>query len=215
MTRDSVASRIRFVAESPWYELFSRGARDWLRHNQKVRQAVRAQVLDLLADSDLITQPNERTVRVPVKLLEHARFRLADSPTQTGAGQGAAQTGDTLRPVGIDQGESGAQGEGGNEEGGFKLQLEFKVDDLIDWLAEELALPDLRPKSGATVREQEIVREGSGKRGIRARLDRRWTIKQAIKRRAIQTDPVPFTNDDLRFHQLRSRPRLSSNAVVF
>src|SRR5215472_11841225 len=83
---------VRFVAESPWYELFSRGARDWLRHNQKLRQAVRAQIVDLLADSDLITQPNERTVRVPVKLLEHARFRLAEAQKQTGAGQGAART---------------------------------------------------------------------------------------------------------------------------
>lgn len=26
----------------PWYGLFSRGARDWLRHNQKVRDAVQA-----------------------------------------------------------------------------------------------------------------------------------------------------------------------------
>jgi uncharacterized sporulation protein YeaH/YhbH (DUF444 family) len=208
-------SRIRFVVELPWYELFSRGARDWLRHNQKVRQAVRAQIVDLLADSDLITQASERTVRVPVKLLEHARFRLADSQKQTGVGQGAVRTGDMLRPLGVDQGESGAQGEGGNEEGGFRLQLEFKVDDLIDWLAEELELPDLRPKSGANILEQEIVREGSGKRGIRARLDRRWTLKQALKRRAIQTDPAPFTDDDLRFHQLRSRPRPSSNAVVF
>ena len=25
-----------------WYELFSRGARDWLRHDEKVREAVRA-----------------------------------------------------------------------------------------------------------------------------------------------------------------------------
>src|ERR1700757_1530316 len=77
--RKAPDSGIRFLAESPWYELFSRGARDWLRHNQKVRQAVRAQLVDLLAESDLITQPDARVVRVPVKLLEHARFRLADS----------------------------------------------------------------------------------------------------------------------------------------
>ena len=25
-----------------WYELFSRGARDWLRHDEKIREAVRA-----------------------------------------------------------------------------------------------------------------------------------------------------------------------------
>jgi uncharacterized sporulation protein YeaH/YhbH (DUF444 family) len=48
----------------------------------------------------------------------------------------------------------------------------------------------------------ELVREGWDKRGARSRLDRRRTVKEAIKRRAMQTNPVPFTNDDLRFRQL-------------
>ena len=39
-------------------------------------------------------------------------------------------------------------------------------------------------------------------------------MKQAVKRRAIQVDPTPFTDDDLRFHQLRRRPRSANNAVV-
>src|SRR5215471_17159953 len=121
--REVADSRIRFVAESPWYELFSRGARDWLRHNQKVRQAVRAQVVDLLAEGDFITQPNERTVRVPVKLLEHARFRLADPQKDRGAGQGAAQPGDVLRPASSTTDAGGDEGAGGNEAGGFSLQL--------------------------------------------------------------------------------------------
>ena len=206
-------SRIRFSAQTPWYELFSRGARDWLRHNQKVRDAVRNQIVDLLAGGDFISQPDQRTVQVPVRLLEHARFRLAESGSQTGAGQGDAKAGDTLRPAqpGSEQGE---EGEGGSEDGGFKLLLELKVDDIVDWLTEELELPELKPKSGAALEDEEITREGSGRRGIRARLDRRRTLKEAVKRRAIQTDPAPFVDDDLRFHQLRQRPRLASNAVV-
>jgi len=40
---------IRIAAETPWYELFSRGARDWLRHNQKVRSAVKESLPELLA----------------------------------------------------------------------------------------------------------------------------------------------------------------------
>jgi uncharacterized sporulation protein YeaH/YhbH (DUF444 family) len=207
-------SRIRFSAQSPWYELFSRGARDWLRHNQKVRQAVREQIVDLLTAGDFITQPDQRTVQVPVRLLEHARFRLADTQKQTGAGQGNAQAGDTLRPADPGQDSGGDDGEGGHQDGGFKLLLELKVDDIVDWLTEELELPDLKPKSGATLEDEELVREGSGRRGIRARLDRRRTIKQAVKRRAIQSDPTPFVDDDLRFHQLRHRPRMASNAVV-
>jgi uncharacterized sporulation protein YeaH/YhbH (DUF444 family) len=150
---------------------------------------------------------------VPVELLEHARFRLANPDKQSGVGQGKAQPGDQLQPA--DPGQSTGAGEGGSESGEFKLLLELKVDDLVDWLAEELKLPDLRPTTGATIDGDEIVREGFGKRGIRARLDRRRTLKEALKRRAIQHDPIPFSDDDLRFRQLKQRPRTASNAVVF
>ncbi|HVO88156.1 MAG TPA: DUF444 family protein, partial [Casimicrobiaceae bacterium] len=203
---------VRFSAQTPWYELFSRGARDWLRHNQKVRQAVKDQLVDLLSGSDFITNPDQRSVQVPVRMLEHARFRLSDTNKQSGAGQGNAQAGDTLRPADAGQGRSG--GEGGSGEGGIKLLLELKVDDIVDWLSEELELPDLRPKAGVTIEEEEIVREGIGRRGIRARLDRRRTVKEAVKRRAVQTNPTPFTDEDLRFRQLKQRPKLASNAVV-
>jgi uncharacterized sporulation protein YeaH/YhbH (DUF444 family) len=210
-----VTSRIRFAAESPWYELFSRGARDWLRHNQKVRQAVREQLVDLFAGGDFISNPEQRTVRVPIRLLEHARFRLADPAKREGVGQGQAQPGDVLKPADAAPDErAGGNSEGGSEDGGFKLMLELKVDDIVDWLTEELKLPDLRQKSGSTVENDEMIREGSGRRGIRARLDRRRTLKQALKRRAIQPDPAAFVDDDLRFHQLRQRPRLADNAVV-
>ena len=74
-----------------WYDLFSRGARDWLRHNDKVREAVQQHLPELIAGPDLITGPQDRTVQVPVRLLEHARFKLADARSQTGAGQGEGQ----------------------------------------------------------------------------------------------------------------------------
>ena len=64
-------------ADRQWYDLFSRGARDWLRHNDKVRAAVRDQLPELIAGSDLLPQPGS-TVQVPVRFLEHARLRLAD-----------------------------------------------------------------------------------------------------------------------------------------
>ncbi len=201
------------TAERSWYELFSRSARDWLRHNEKVRAAVKDNLLDLISGPDVMTHPSDRTVRIPVRLLEHARFRLADPQTQQGAGQGKGEPGTVLRPAPQEAGDESA-GEGGTRDGEIKLLLELKIDDIIDWLWEELKLPDLKPRPTAGIEEHDMVREGWGKRGIRARLDRRRTVKEAVKRRAIQPNPVPFTDEDLRFHQLARRPRPATNAAV-
>jgi sporulation protein YhbH len=198
-----------------WYDLFSRGARDWLRHNDKVREAVQNHLPELIAGPDLITGPQDRSVQVPVKLLEHARFKLADGRTQTGAGQGQGKPGDVLQRGDPDQDNGDGSGAGGDDDGEVKLLLEFSIDEVMDWVWEELKLPDLKPKSNARIDQQELVREGWDKRGARSRLDRRRTVKEAIKRRAVQTDPVPFTNDDLRFRQLVTRSRPSTSAVVF
>lgn len=198
-----------------WYALFSRGARDWLRHNDKVREAVRQHLPELIAGPDIISGPQQRSVQVPVRLLEHARLRLAEGRSETGAGQGKGEPGDVLRRATPEDEAGGNEGQGGNEDGEVRLLLEFSIDDVMDWLWDELKLPDLKPRPNARIEEQELVREGWDKRGARSRLDRRRTVKEAIKRRAVQQDPVPFTNDDLRFRQIVTRTRPSTSAVIF
>lgn len=206
-------NRNRISTETPWYELFSRGSRDWLRHNQKVREAVQNHLPEIIAGPDLITGQQDRTVQVPVRLMEHARFRLAESRSQSAAGQGEGETGDILRPARPLHGDE-ASAQGGNHDGEVKLLLEFKIDDIMDWLWDELKLPNLKIKPNAHIDEQDFVREGWDKRGARSRLDRRRTVKEAIKRRAVQANPVAFTNEDLRFRQLVQRPKPATNAVV-
>jgi uncharacterized sporulation protein YeaH/YhbH (DUF444 family) len=203
---------IRLTAETPWYELFSRGARDWLRHNQKVRSAVKDALPELLSGGDLMTQPGGRTVAVPVKFLEHARLRLAEAQTQQGAGQGRGDPGDVLQPGREERGEDARQG--GTGEGEIKFVVELKVDELVDWLWEELKLPDLKPRRLPSDDAPEYVREGWDKRGAASRLDRRKTIKEAVKRRAIQQNALAITNDDLRFRQLVKRPSPATSAAV-
>ena len=202
---------------SAWYDLFSRGARDWLRHNDKVREAVQQHLPELIAGPDLITGPQERTVQVPVRMLEHARFRLAEGRSQSGAGQGEGRPGEILQPAQGDPPASpgdGGRDEGGSGDGGVRLVLEFSIDDVMDWLWDELKLPDLQPKGGERIDEVELVRQGWDKRGAPSRLDRRRTVKEAIKRRAVQQDAVPFTNDDLRYRQLVTRVRPSATATI-
>src|SRR5271165_7078242 len=195
-----------------WYKLFSRGARDWLRHSEKIRAAVREHLPQIVAGSDII-KGGARTVRVPVRMLEHYRFQLRDDGEQGGVGQGKAKPGDVLGQANS-QGGPGQKGSGGRERGGTELLLEFKVDEIIDWLWEDLQLPNLQPRAGKA-EELEWKREGLDRRGARSRLDRRRSLKESIKRRAHDAASPAFTDEDLRFRQLTRRQQPAVRAAVF
>ncbi|MEN8128731.1 MAG: DUF444 family protein, partial [Pseudomonadota bacterium] len=108
----------------------------------------------------------------------------------------------------------GEKGGGGKGEGALEFVLELKVDDIVDWLWEELQLPNLKPKTGAA-EQTEYTREGWDRRGARSRLDRRRSLKESIKRRAVQSGGPLFSNDDLRFRQLVKRQQPTTQAVIF
>ena len=201
------------AGDAGWYDLFSRGARDWLRHNDKVRDAVRQQLPQIVAGADVLSG-GATTVRVPVKMLEHYRFKLRPPNEQQGVGQGQAKPGDR---IGRPQQEGDQRGQGGNEDGGIQYTLEFRIDDIVDWLWEEMQLPNLEAKAGKS-REDDWTREGWDRRGARARLDRRRSLKESIKRRGVQSaqgsESPTFTDDDLRFRQLTKREQPATQAVV-
>jgi sporulation protein YhbH len=196
-----------------WYDLFSRGARDWLRHSEKVREAVRQRLPEIISNADVLGG-GHRTVRVPMKLLEHYRFRLRPPESHTAAGQGSASPGDVLRaPQNHASGQD--KGQGITEPGGVQFVLELAIDDIVDWLWEELELPNLQARVGGMT-DEEYRREGWNRRGARSRLDRRRSMKEAVKRRHAQGESAPpFSDDDLRFRQLVRRATPTTQAVVF
>ncbi len=195
-----------------WYELFSRGARDWLRHDEKVREAVRRHLPQAVAGGELISG-GARTVRVPVRMFEHYRFRLRSAEERQGVGQGEAKPGDVFEDPGRTR-SAGGKGPGGVGEGEVQLLLEFKIDDIVEWLWEEMRLPNLTPRSGPS-QEQEWTRQGWDRRGARSRLDRRRSFKELVKRRGTPGAVPTFTDEDLRFRQLALRRRPAVRAVVF
>jgi hypothetical protein len=201
-----------------WYDLFSRGARDWLRHNDKIREAVRQRLPEIIAGGEVING-QARTVQVPVRMLEHYHFRLRPPTQREGVGQGEVKPGDALARPQPDEGSG--NGAGGSEEGGVELKLEFKVDDIVEWLWEEMQLPNLETRVGRA-EDTDWIREGLNRRGARSRLDRRRSLREAIKRRATQIqsgaseeNTPAFTDDDLRYRQLMKREQPATQAVVF
>ena len=197
--------------ERQWYDLFSRGARDWLRHNDKVSEAVRKQLPELISKIDVLGPRAASTLRVPVRFLEHYRFRLRDDNSASGVGQGEGQPGEVVAAPAPEQDPD--KGEGGNQGGGYEFVLELRIDDIVDWLWEELELPDLKRKEGR-VQDEDYAREGWNRRGVRSRLDRRRSVRESIKRRSLQADGPAFTNEDLRYRQLVMRKAPTTAAVV-
>jgi len=196
---------------SGWYDLFSRGARDWLRHNEKVREAVRAHLPRAVADADVLTG-GASTVRVPVRMLEHYRFRLRPPEETEGVGQGVAKPGDRIATA--DNKSPTGRGPGGDEDGGIQYTLEFQIDDIVDWLWEEMELPNLEARQGQA-KEDDWTREGWDRRGARSRLDRRRSLKESLKRQAAHQSGPTFTDDDLRYRQLARRQQPATQAAVF
>ncbi len=195
-----------------WYDLFSRGARDWLRHDEKVRDSVREHLPQIIAGGDVIGE-NARTVRVPVRMLEHYHFRLRRPGESQGVGQGNAKPGDVLQDSSTDQG-SQEKGPGGQDQGEIQLLLEIKIDDIVDWLWEEMQLPNLKARVGPSD-STDWVREGWDRRGPRSRLDRRRSLKERVKRQGGQGATPTFIDDDLRYRQLARRRQPAVHAVVF
>ena len=96
----------------------------------------------------------------------------------------------------------------------MQLLLEFKVDDIVDWLWEEMQLPNLKARVGPS-EESDWIREGWDRRGARSRLDRRRSFKEMVKRRGNPGATPTFIDEDLRFRQLARRRQPAMHAVVF
>ena len=164
-----------------WYELFSRGSRDWLRHSEKVREAVREHLPQIVAGADIINPaPRPCACRC-------ACWSTTDSGCAPAAGQrrrsGQGQARRRAGPAERSEGAPGQKGAGGTERGGIELMLEFKVDDIIDWLWEELQLPNLQTRVGPSRRRTGSARAGIGAARAHGSIGAA-RCKEAVKRRA-------------------------------
>ena len=104
----------------PW-ELRRRGLKDSLRHDQRVKEAIRKNLRELIAEEAIITSDGHKRVRIPVRYLEQYRFKYGHP--QPGVGQGQGQPGDAL---GRRPGDGKAPGEGppGEQPGEHTYEVE-------------------------------------------------------------------------------------------
>ena len=166
----------------PDYSSTPRGKTDAARHRRKVKEAIRQNLPDIVGDEAIITRKEGQVVKVPIKGVKSYHFIHG----QTGGEGGGLGSGEPQRGKVIGRRPKQGQGQGGKpggEPGTDYLETEIDIEEIIQMMLEDLGLPNLRRKE---VRETVIPKgwtfESIERSGIRPRLDKKRSIKEAIKR---------------------------------
>ena len=198
------------------WSLHRKGPVDQARHNEKVKEAIRENLADIISEQSLITSDGNKIVKVPIRWLEEYKFRFGEPPEggQDGQGGGGSQVGDVIE-------QSGRPGQGngpgaGDQPGVDYYEAELTVDDLAALLFEDLGLPRLEPKRAQELESETVRFTDIRRRGPLGNLDKKRTIRENLKRnaRAGRSGFGDLNDDDLRFKTWERAIRHESNAVV-
>ncbi len=166
----------------PDYDSISRGATDAARHREKIKEAIKRNLPDIISDEAIITRSGDQMVRVPVRGIKSYRFihRYRDG-IQGGFGSGESEEGKVIgkRP----KPGNGRPGKPGEEPGVDYLETEIELAELVEMMLDDIGLPNLQRKE---IVEAVVTRgwkqDSIEKHGILPRLEKKRTIKEAIKR---------------------------------
>lgn len=202
-----------------------RSATDRSRHKKKIEKAIRDGVHHIVSEESIIGQDGKKKIKIPVRGIKEFRFVYGDNSSNKKAG--SAQGKDIKKGMGVGQKNpksSQGQGGAGDQTGEEYYEVEITLEELASYLFDSLNLPDLEKKSFKNILSEKFKRQGYRKKGIRPRLSKKETLKSKIKRKNSSKrmneedgdeNRFPFHEDDLRYRFIKSKPKESSNAVIF
>jgi uncharacterized protein len=162
-------------------ERSDRSAGDRFRHRQKVRESIRENIADIIAEESIIGKNKDRVIKVPLRGIKEYRFVFGENAPGGGTGDGNAQPGQVVGKAGQQQGQG--DGQGGDKPGVDYYETDVTLEELIDIMFEDLELPNLERKALREVlSDQSSKRKGYRQVGIRVRLDKRRSAKQRVMR---------------------------------
>ena len=196
-----------------------RSAGDRLRHREKVRQAIRENIADIIAEESIIGSNRDKIIKVPIRGIKEYRFIYGERAPGIAQGDGDLKPGDVIQDN-PDQGRG--NGHAGNQPGVDYYETDVTLEELINIMFEDLELPDLERKRLHEIEsERRNRRKGYRHVGIRLRLDKRRTVKEKLRRRLAsqkrygkEHGRFPFHQDDLTFRHVTTDIKKESNAAV-
>src|SRR6266851_9169537 len=163
-------------------ERSDRSAGDRLRHRQKVRESIRENIADIIAEESIIGKNKDKVIKVPLRGIKEYRFVYGDNTPGVGTGDGNAQPGQVVGKVGK-EGQGKGEGQAGDRPGVDYYETDVTLEELIEIMFEDLELPNLERRAlREMLSEFSSHRKGYRKVGIRIRLDKRRTAKQRVIR---------------------------------
>ena len=198
-----------------------RSVTDRLRHRGKLKQAIVDAVPGIITEESIVGGTG-RKVKIPLRGITEYQFVHGNNEGK-GVATGDVQRGQTLKK----QGNTKAPANGaGDEAGDDYIELEIEVGELLEYLFQDLALPDLdNYKKGVIKDEKATKRHSYRKEGPRVRLNKRRSMRERVKRKlASGWQPVtdtegndtrfPFREHDLRYRHIKTVEKPTVNAVV-
>ncbi|MBO0780949.1 MAG: DUF444 family protein, partial [Ktedonobacteraceae bacterium] len=202
------------VSQHDW-SLHRKGQIDQERHKEKIREAVKKNLQDIVSEESIILSDGKKVVRVPIRSLDEYRFRFDPGRQQhAGQGNGKSKVGDVVAQE--PRSGKGKKGDAGKEAGYDYYEAEITMEELAEMIFEDLSLPNLEQKRQQELQTEAVRFTDVRKKGPMTNLDKKRTIFENIKRNAAKGDPrfKDIKNEDLRFKVWEPTIRYQSNAVV-
>lgn len=190
------------------------GERDSIRHKERIKQAVKDRLHELISEENIISSSGGKKIKIPMRYLDTYRFKYGDNKDAKGVGHGPGEPGDVIAKE-----NPNGQGNGAGSEGGEEVyEEEIEVEEVINMMLEDLNLPWLENKTKAVeIETDDIVFQDIAEKGLPANIDKKRTVMQNLKKNALKGKMKigNFERGDLRYKVYEQIKEYHSNAAVF
>jgi len=204
-----------FILSREDWSLHRKGYQDQARHQQKVREAIKQNLPDLLSEENIILSNGRQIIKIPIRSLDEYRFIYNHHKKKhVGQGDGNSRVGDV---IGQDPAGRGGKGEGaGDQPGADVVEAEISIAELEDMLFEELELPFMESKTKEQLTSPDVRFNDVRRTGIFSNIDKKRTILQNLRRNARRGHPeiAGISPDDLRFKTWEEVTKPQNSAVI-
>lgn len=204
------------VSKENW-TLHRKGYQDQQRHMDKVKDAIKNNLPDLISEESIVVSDGKDIVKIPIRSLDEYKIRYNHEKTKhVGQGDGDSKVGDVIAKDASGDKGSGKGKEAGDQPGVDYYEAEVSIADIENVLFKEMELPNLKEKEQHEIKTSHIEFNDVRKKGLMGNIDKKRTILSALKRNATEGKATiaPIHDDDLRFKTWNNVLRQESNAVV-